>query len=58
MLAEPALAATDERWDNDTVAFLHLFDFGASLNHFADKLVADHVTSPHRGYLAVNEVEI
>ena len=58
VLAVPALAADDERGNDDAVALLHALHLGADLLDHAHELVADHVAGLHGGDVAVDEVEV
>jgi hypothetical protein len=58
LLAEPALPAANGKGNDDAIADLEIFDFGAQFNNLAHVLVAENVTPLHRWLVTVDEVKV
>ena len=58
LLAKPALAAADGEGDDNAIADLEVFDFGAQLNHLAHVFVTENIAALHGGLVAVKQMKI
>ena len=58
LLAEPALAAADGEGDDNAIADLEVFDFGAQLNHLAHVFVAENIAALHGWLVAVEQMKV
>jgi hypothetical protein len=52
------LPAANGKGDDDAIADVEVFDFGAQFNNFAHVLVAENVTPLHRWLVTVEEVKV